>query len=158
MAPPRIARYSAVQLFDDWKYLVNETVIKWPLQPKAPLVTKAPDLATRKVDATTNKHLTAGDTTPFRVETLGWAAAWAELAGGYSVRHLDARLGLLKVAPPGAETASFVIRWEPKGFLMAEQSNGWLRDIFFPSLESALLAICPLTEAQSKEASRRAAC
>ena len=115
------------------------------------------DHASPETNAKTRDVSAASDAATFQIENLGWAAAWAELVSGYAIQYGGDRFALLKVVHSGGAGASYVIRWEPNGVLMAEDTNGWLRDAFFPSLRAALLSICPLSDSQLNEADRRAA-
>jgi hypothetical protein len=110
-----------------------------------------------ETDSTSRNVSATPDAATFPIESLGWAAAWAELTNGYVIRYGNDRFALLKVVRPGGAAASYVIRWEPQGVLMAEDTNGWLRDSFFPSLQAALLSIYRLSDPQLAEADRRAA-
>jgi hypothetical protein len=101
--------------------------------------------------------------TSFSVLAHHWAAAWSDTApgwGGWDVNvDVDEHGEQITVAPPCSDVACFAIRPglgdDVEMTVMVEGEDGALRS--YPTLQDALLEICPLSPAQRTEVDALAA-
>ena len=102
---------------------------------------------------------------PFPAIALAWAKAWARRAPGrraWGVSMCSGHAGAttsVSVTPPGCTAAVFLFTNAPWGVVVERTpSNSARGEVIgaFPDLRSALLAVCPLSPANTAGADREA--